>query len=355
MKVLIEEKNIKQVISDFDAIEKAIEHCGVEVPTGTDTKDYAGKIYDVEDRALNIGRGEGYDNGYTEGETAGYNKGYDKGYADGESDASLMGEAITITDKGDIAALPDTAEVGDVYSLPTEQDQHYMWNGQEWVAVGATRDINPEWTKWDYFCASNNRLDLLAKLKFSDTSNGTSFKNMFNYSDTLTFIPEFDTSNGTDFYNMFASCHKLVSIPEINTSNGTNFNSMFASCALITSIPEINTSNGTIFNNMFAYCRKLVAIPQLDLTKATSSSSLSNMFSNCNALVDLNIVGTINATGLNVQYSPLSHDSLMSIINALADKTGVSGTWKVTLGSTNLAKLTAEELKIAENKGWEVA
>ena len=79
------------------------------------------------------------------------------------------------------------------------------------------------------------------------------------------------------------------------------------------------------------------------------------MFRECSALVDLNIVGTINATGLNVQQSPLSHDSLMSIINALADKTGVSGTWKVTLGATNLAKLTADEIAIAEGKGWTLA
>ena len=80
------------------------------------------------------------------------------------------------------------------------------------------------------------------------------------------------------------------------------------------------------------------------------------MFNSCSALVDLNIVGTINAIGLNVSYSKLlSHDSLMSIINALADKTGVSDTWKVTLGATTLAKLTAEEIAIAEGKGWTLA
>lgn len=33
-------KNISQVISDLDEIEKAIEECGVEVPYGTNTKEY---------------------------------------------------------------------------------------------------------------------------------------------------------------------------------------------------------------------------------------------------------------------------------------------------------------------------
>ena len=189
------------------------------------------------------------------------------------------------------------------------------------------RDINPEWTDWRYFCAW--RPDLAAKLKYSDTSNGTNFSYMFN------------------------NCSALTTVPALNTSKGTNFSYMFYQCSALTSIPALNTSNGTDFNYMFNYCRNLTSIPQLDLSKATSSSSLSNMFRECSALVDLNIVGTINATGLNVQQSPLSHDSLMSIINALDTKT--SGTYKVTLGATNLAKLTADEIAIAEGKGWTLA
>ena len=82
-------------------------------------------------------------------------------------------------------------------------------------------------------------------------------------------------------------------------------------------------SKATTLSGMFTDCNALV-----NLTKATSSGSYSDMFYCCYALVDLTIVGTINAIGLNVSYSKLlSHDSLMSIINALADKTGVSGTW----------------------------
>ena len=167
------------------------------------------------------------------------------------------------------------------------------------------RDINPEWTDWRYFSYYDNRNDLVAKLKYNDTSKGTDFSRMFYY------------------------CISLTSIPQLDTSKGTNFNSMFYYCSKLTSIPQLDTSKGTDFTRTFYYC---------------------------SALVDLNIVGTINAIGLNVSYSKLlSHDSLMSIINALADKTGVSDTWKVTLGATNLAKLTAEEIAIAEGKGWTLA
>ena len=65
----------------------------------------------------------------------------------------------------------------------------------------------------------------------------------------------------------------------------------------------------------------------------------------------------IGQNGFNVQWSTkLSHDSLMSIINALKDYSeDTSGTvWTVTIGSENLAKLTDAELKIAWDKKWEV-
>lgn len=90
--------------------------------------------------------------------------------------------------------------------------------------------------------------------------------------------------------------------------------------------------------------------------KLSETVGANNMFMSCADLVNLEIEGRIGKNGFNFQWSPLSHDSLMSIINALADKTGdTSGTaWKITIGATNKAKLTAEELEIAENKGWGV-
>lgn len=48
----------------------------------------------------------------------------------------------------------------------------------------------------------------------------------------------------------------------------------------------------------------------------------------------------------------LTHDSLMVIINGLQT---VTTTQKLTLGSTNLAKLTEADKKIATDKGWTLA
>jgi hypothetical protein len=59
----------------------------------------------------------------------------------------------------------------------------------------------------------------------------------------------------------------------------------------------------------------------------------------------------------------LTHDSLVDFINNLYDLNitydiangGTLYTQKLQLGSTNLAKLTAEEIAIATNKGWTVS
>lgn len=64
----------------------------------------------------------------------------------------------------------------------------------------------------------------------------------------------------------------------------------------------------------------------------------------------------IGQNGLNVQWTSLTHDSLMSIINVLKDySTDTSGTeWKIKIGSENYAKLTTQEIEIAINKGWAI-
>ena len=61
--------------------------------------------------------------------------------------------------------------------------------------------------------------------------------------------------------------------------------------------------------------------------------------------------------------SQLTRDSLMSVINNLYDLNltydvangGTLYSQQLVLGSTNLAKLTAEEIAIATNKGWTVS
>lgn len=129
-----------------------------------------------------------------------------------------------------------------------------------------------------------------------------------------------------------------------------NTNSMFYG-SKFTEVPHIEGLNSLGY--CFCSCSNLETIESLGVDKlAASSSVFSEAFSGCKALKNLTIIGTIKF-GINVSVCPLTHDSLMSIINALEQKT--SGTFTVTLGSSNLAKLTDAEKAIATDKGWTLA
>jgi len=243
------------------------------------------------------------------------------------------------------------------------------------IESGGTSVINPEWTDWRYFSYYDNRNDLVAKLKYSDTANGTNFNYIFYYCTNLTSIPQLDTSKGTDFGYMFNYCGALTTIPQLDTSNGTKFNSMFTGCKKLTSIPQLDTSKGTAFGYMFNYCGALTTIPQLDTSNGTSfygmfffcisltsipllnmssmsSTDWNNMFYNCTALENVTFEGTIPVRGNMSVFSScpnLTVDSLMSFINALTNMNS-SATYTITIGSTNLAKLTEEQIQIATDK-----
>lgn len=124
---------------------------------------------------------------------------------------------------------------------------------------------------------------------------------------------------------------------------------------------------------MFAYCNSLT---ELNLSSFDTSKvvDISYMFHYCNSLVDLKFgknlgkgyarkIANYNYYKLDLLYSPLlTHESLISVINGIYDLNltynvaggGTLYRQNLNLGSTNLAKLTEEEIAIATSKGWNV-
>lgn len=59
---------------------------------------------------------------------------------------------------------------------------------------------------------------------------------------------------------------------------------------------------------------------------------------------------------LRIDFFKLTHESLMNVINNLYDiKTKGVKPQQLILGTTNLAKLTAEEVAIGTSKGWSIS
>ena len=206
----------------------------------------------------------------------------------------------------------------------------------------------------------------LTTIPLIDTSAVTNMNSMFYNCKNLISIPQLNTSNITDMDDMFYNCSYLTTIPQLDTSNVTSMIYMFSSCKSLTTIPQLNTSKVTNMSNMFYDCKSLTTIPQLDLSKVIS---VSQMFYSCSALTTLGgfqNLGMAYDTSKRANYSyytlnlsvctKLTHDSLMNVINNLYDiKTKGCNPQSLVLGSTNLAKLTAEEIAIATDKGWNVS
>lgn len=131
-------------------------------------------------------------------------------------------------------------------------------------------------------------------------------------------------------------------------------------------LPKLDTSNCIQAINMCSNCTNLETIPLLDFSKM---ATLGSTFYNCKALTNLGgfqNLGQAYLTTAKANYgsyklellesTKLTHDSLMNVINNLYDiaTKGVK-TQQLQIGSTNISKLSAEEIAIATNKGFSVS
>jgi hypothetical protein len=175
--------------------------------------------------------------------------------------------------------------------------------------------------------------------------------NRFRNDKDLIFMPKVDTSKANNMQSMFSNCTNLMQVPLLNTANVMHFDDMFYNCTSLTTIPQFNTANLYSANLMFGGCSKLVKIPLLDFTKA---EQLRSMLLACSELVEL---GGFTNLAVNLDLSSsrkLTADSIMNVINQAADLSEI-GSATLTLGTTNIAKLTEEQIAIASAKGWTLA
>ena len=159
-----------------------------------------------------------------------------------------------------------------------------------------------------------------------------------------------NTSNIISFGDsVFYNCSSLtsISLPDSLTSIG---GSTFVGCSSLTSIslPDSLTSIGVW---VFRDCSSLTSISLPD----SLTSIGGNAFQNCSSLENVTIENGFNCNNLNLSSSTrYSVETMVSWFEALADRTG-QAPFTLTIGSTNLKKLTTEQKAIATNKNWTLA
>ena len=131
-----------------------------------------------------------------------------------------------------------------------------------------------------------------------------------------------------------------------------NLSYCFYQCARLTSLvlPDGFGQNATNLVNCFGACRSLTTL-HLPAGFGQNATNLANCFRNCTALTT--ITGNPNfKSSISIGIASLTHDSLMVVINGLQT---VTTSQTLSLGTTNLAKLTDDEKKVATDKGWTLA
>ena len=198
-------------------------------------------------------------------------------------------------------------------------------------------------------------------MDYNRISNPTNWKTEFVESMQFMFyrsefenldLSNFDTSKVTKMNQMFYKCTALTNLDLSNfdTSKVTNMTLMFNSCSSLTNLDLSNFDMSSVvnINDMFGLCSNLTELNSFRNFGKGFTTETINWWQH-----KLNLSSCTN----------LTHDSLMSVINNLYDLNltydvangGTLYTQSLTLGSTNLAKLTAEEIAIATNKGWTVS
>ena len=168
--------------------------------------------------------------------------------------------------------------------------------------------------------------------------------------DGLEFSKEIDTKE--DFIILMENISSIASKIKIvgNESNSyANMDWMFSTCASLQSlrINNFDTSNTYSIIGLFSGCKSLKS---LDISSFDFSNveDAENMFRYCDSLVDLKFGKNLKIS-LNLSDSPLTHDSVMSVIDGLAEVKEKQILW---LSKQELKLLSKEDIEKAGNKNW---
>lgn len=277
----------------------------------------------------------------------------------------------------------------------TITNMEYMLSGCSGLTEVAKIDTSNVTNATYMFSGCSN----LKNLPNLDLSKVTSANGMFTdcgFVELPKDLGDLQISHIKSMYSIFSGCKKLISINNLDLSGVNDCNGAFTNCTALTTVSGIDLLNATSIYGMFNGCSALKEVSGIVAPKATS---WSGMFRNCSILetigeIDMsavnntgqyfltsmrlkNLGGFINygkgftqksANNSNCTLylnnsSYLTYESLMNVINGLYDLNltydvangGTLYTQKIQIGSTNKAKLTAEEIAIATAKGWTVS
>lgn len=199
------------------------------------------------------------------------------------------------------------------------------------------------------FCTNysleNLILPNLAEININGSNKAdTKFGNS-NYSLHNIDLSSLKTINYVDFLK---DCNnlKIVNLPMVNTIQCTTVLCDAYSLNYL-NIPQLTTF---IVNSCGEHAYSLYNFKFYNML---SAFRVTNLFKNASSIKYIELITNWNWS-LNVANTDLTHECIIDMFNKLKDLTG-ENSLTLTIGATNLAKVTDEEKLIATNKNWILA
>ena len=196
---------------------------------------------------------------------------------------------------------------------------------------------------------------------YQDNGNRTNYSYSFSQSGWTdeTFKPKYDIRivdmgcNATFQYSQMTNIAQTLRECEVelDTSDGTYFQQMFQNCKTI-ELPTIDMRKATAAGYAFQQCTPLVKIEKLIFSETTPTPN--TMFNNCKALADVVFEGVI-AQSLNLQWCPLSRDSLTSLVNILSPSATATLTVKKSAVDAAFANRAEWDALFTNKPNWTVS
>lgn len=192
------------------------------------------------------------------------------------------------------------------------------------------------------------------------TTGVTDMSFMFSGASKMTSVSlnNVSTANVKDMQYMFQNCTALenLDLSSFNTSKVTTMANMFGQSALSSlNLTTFRTNLVRDTSYMFYNCSDLNSL-DLSALNFNLVTTMHMMFQNCTSLRNLIVDNTIlpkinlNTWGLST-CTALTTESLVSVLNALP-QLSEGESYTCSLGATNLAKLSDDQIAIATSKNW---
>ena len=189
--------------------------------------------------------------------------------------------------------------------------------------------------------------DFSLYVKADYTKTVTNLDYLFSYGIQET-IPQMDYSSCTSLRYLCQGCSNLTSVPDIDAPNMTEAWAMFRYCAKLENAPKINAPKLLNLGEAFNGCTALKVVPSFDVSSVTS---MANTFNNCPNLEEIHIKNI----GVSFDISSSTKFTREALVEIIGNLKAVTTNRTLTMGATNLAKLTEADRAVATGKGWTLA